>query len=60
MEVTAPVLNDRDMLIFILLLVAVIAINAFAIPATLRLILFILIVAAQVLFVYHGLKRSRR
>ena|GEM_PF-2769388 len=53
-------LTDRDMIIFILLLLAVVAINAFPIPPGLRLVLFILIVIAQVIFVYQGLRRHRR
>jgi len=54
------VLTDRDMIIFILLLIAVLAVNAFPLPAALRLVLFALIVIAQVIFVYQGLRRTRR
>lgn len=53
-------LTDKDMIIFLLLLVSVVALNHFPIPPGLRLFLFVIIVIAQVIFVYQGLRRSRR
>ena len=53
-------LTDKDLIIFILLLVSVVSLNYFPIPPGLRLFLFIIIIIAQVIFVYQGLRRSRR
>lgn len=53
-------LTDRDMLIFILLLISVVSLNHFPIPPGPRLLLFVIIVIAQAVFVYQGLRRSRR
>lgn len=53
-------LTDRDFVIFILLILSVVSLNYFPIPPGPRLFLFVLIVIAQVVFVYQGLKRSRQ
>jgi len=53
-------LTDRDFIIFLLLLAAVLVLNAFPIPPVPRLVLFILIVVAQAVFVVNGIRRSRR
>lgn len=52
-------LTDRDFVIFILLLLSVVSLNYFPIAPGLRLFLFFIIIIAQIVFVYQGLKRSR-
>jgi len=51
---------DRDIVIFLLLLLAVVLVNALPLPPLVRLPLFILVVILQALFVYQGLRRHRR
>lgn len=50
---------DRDFIIFVVLVLAVVLLNALPIPPTVKLPLFILVVLLQALFVYHGIKRHR-
>lgn len=53
-------LTDRDFVIFLLLLASVVSLNYLPIAPGPRLFLFVLIIIAQVVFVYQGLKRSRK
>src|SRR5690606_32382782 len=53
-------LTERDFVIFLLLLLSVVSLKFLPIAPGPRLFLFALIVIGQVIFVYQGLKRSRR
>jgi len=50
---------DRDVLIFVVLLLSVVLLNVLPIPPSLKLPLFIVVVILQALFVYQGIKRHR-
>jgi len=53
------ILKDRDYLIFFLLLLGVVLLNVIPLPQTLRMVLFALLVVAQAIFIYNGLRRGR-